>query len=313
MIQARLRRVLYHASRVKRNNIILININSSHSQSTKLVTRNRALYFPYRLKPYTLQYRFQSTLKPFTKNIKSLSILASVTVISLGIYSIYHYYHLNESSPSISPTIVSKPESITEIMSASSTPTSSTTVSESESISETNSMNASSTIPSTTGSKPDPITERNSMNTFNELNGRLSSKLSDEQWNEVCHELNKFGTNMCRAFQMQWYDYILVYGSMLAFGTGLICYPLWKYYLYRKNVKKLRIGRMKCRFEGNFRNYFFDVFLYSAMLTISTFGMYLFFGLSAVHESFWFDSHTIWYCVPEIEKKEIDIDDQKAQ
>eukprot|EP01084_Bolivina_argentea_P233287 392971_1 len=137
-----------------------------------------------------------------------------------------------------------------------------------------------------------------SKNTFNKDE---TSSFSNEEWNEIAKDINKFGHSLKKSVQIHWYEYVAVIGSFFCFGIGIFLWPLWKWYFFKKTIKNLRIGRLKCRLTGSFRSYLTDVVAYYILFTIITIGIYPLFGFGFVHESHWFDTHTVWY-VPQKRK-----------
>ena len=121
------------------------------------------------------------------------------------------------------------------------------------------------------------------------------SKFSDEEWTEIAAEINGMGHSLKKSVQIHWYEYLAVIGSICCFGVGVILWPVWKWYFYKKTIRNLRIGRLRCRLTGSFRSYLFEVVSYYMVFTVITMGMYPVFGFGFVHESHWFDSHTVWY------------------
>eukprot|EP01083_Nonionella_stella_P031678 86732_1 len=129
-----------------------------------------------------------------------------------------------------------------------------------------------------------------------------SSKFSDQEWNEFAHEINTFGHNLRKSVQIHWYEYVAVIASIVCGGIGLLLWPLWKWYFVKRSIKNLKIGRLRCRLTGSFRSYLWDVVAHYILFTTITLGIYPLFGFGFIHESYWFDSHTVWY-VPQHQKQ----------
>lgn len=122
--------------------------------------------------------------------------------------------------------------------------------------------------------------------------------IADDQWNQICKEFNGSGTTVYKSFQYDWYDVVgMIISIVITMGVGLLFIPLWQYRFFKKSVENVRIGRLKCRLECKFSDYFWRVYVYSLLLNIFTVGMYTLTGFSSIHQAYFFDTHVKWYTV----------------
>merc|ERR1712228_402992 len=81
--------------------------------------------------------------------------------------------------------------------------------------------------------------------------------------------------------------------------VGWFLYPLWRFYVFKRNCHCIQIGEFKCRLKSgcDLWTYFWDFVLPVTIWNIFTLGLYTLLGFATNRQNRFYDKHFEWYSV----------------